>query len=165
MHLKAHKEMQQGCFLLHFSLATSMTNWTHIFTDLLFYAWCWETPSENTGLWQYYQNVSIVPLNRRDESCLHRAQARARCGDFQHSSFRVANHRVVITAAIWAGPPKLSSRVRRLPKSASIVCANRTLFWIRGQSPCYCVAHFGEYLNQPTCFGVDCSGLVTILYF
>ena len=28
-----------------------MTNWVQIFTGLLFYA-CWDTPSENTGLWQ-----------------------------------------------------------------------------------------------------------------
>ena len=28
-----------------------MTNWVNIFTDLLFYA-CWDTASENTGLWQ-----------------------------------------------------------------------------------------------------------------
>ena len=31
--------MQQGCFFFHYSLATSMTNWVKIFTDLLFYAY------------------------------------------------------------------------------------------------------------------------------
>ena len=33
-----------------------MTNWAQIFTGLIFYASiCWDTPSENTGLWQLPQ--------------------------------------------------------------------------------------------------------------
>ena len=33
----------------HYFLATSMTNWAQMFTDLLFLCICWDTPSENTG--------------------------------------------------------------------------------------------------------------------
>ena len=47
MHLKAHKVMQQGCFFFHYSLATSMTNWAQPFLCKF-----WDTPSEDTGLWQ-----------------------------------------------------------------------------------------------------------------
>ena len=36
--LKAHIFAQQGCFFFHYSLATSMTNWVKMSTDLLFYA-------------------------------------------------------------------------------------------------------------------------------
>ena len=31
-----------------------MTIWAQIFTGLLFYAFWWDKPSENTCLWQYY---------------------------------------------------------------------------------------------------------------
>ena len=47
-HLKAHTFVQQGWFFFHYSLATLMTNWVKMFADLS----CWDTPSENTGLWQ-----------------------------------------------------------------------------------------------------------------
>ena len=45
-------------FFYYFYLATSTTNWVQIFTGLLFYA-CWDTPSEETGLWQYYQRCPV----------------------------------------------------------------------------------------------------------
>ena len=64
--------MLQGCFFVHYSLATLITSiepkfsqvlsrnfhryWAEIFTGLLLYA-CWDTPGENTGLWQL-PNVS-----------------------------------------------------------------------------------------------------------
>ena len=50
-HLIAHNFVWQGCIFFHYYLATSTTNWAKICTGLLFYA-CWDTPSENTGLWQ-----------------------------------------------------------------------------------------------------------------
>ena len=58
-----HKVMQQWCFssiAYSYSLENSMTNWAQIFTELLIYA-CWDTPSENTGSWQYYETCQ-VPL-------------------------------------------------------------------------------------------------------
>ena len=51
MHLKAHNATKVFLSFFHFSLANSMTYWAQIFTVMLFYA-CWNTPSENTGLWQ-----------------------------------------------------------------------------------------------------------------
>ena len=41
----------QRCFVFHYYLATSTTNWALMFTGLLFYAYV-ETQSEKTGLWQ-----------------------------------------------------------------------------------------------------------------
>ena len=51
-HLNAHNFAWQGCFFFHYYLATSTTDWAQIFTGLVFYALCWEPPSEKTGLWQ-----------------------------------------------------------------------------------------------------------------
>ena len=36
-----------------------MTNWAQIFTELLSYAYVWDTPSENTGLWQLPNTVPL----------------------------------------------------------------------------------------------------------
>ena len=44
------KHVHQRCFFIHYSVATSMTNLVQIFTNCLFCALCWDTPSENTGL-------------------------------------------------------------------------------------------------------------------
>ena len=49
----------QGCFFFHYYLATSMTDWAQIFTGLLFYAYKEVTPSEKTGLWQFWTVSSV----------------------------------------------------------------------------------------------------------
>ena len=48
--------VQQRCFFFHVFPATLLTNWDHIFTIYFILCVdvnvCWDTPSENTGLWQ-----------------------------------------------------------------------------------------------------------------
>ena len=49
--MEAHKNVgTKGVFFFDCSLASSMTSLIQIFTDLLFYALCWDTPGDNTGL-------------------------------------------------------------------------------------------------------------------
>ena len=50
MQMKANKFVQQWCFFLHHSLATSMTNWESKFHR--FVILCLGYTKENTGLWQ-----------------------------------------------------------------------------------------------------------------
>ena len=53
MHPKAHKVLQQGWFFFHCSLANSKTNWAiFLYRFVSLCNVCWDTPSENTGLWQ-----------------------------------------------------------------------------------------------------------------
>ena len=63
MHLKTHKFVQQQCFLFHYFLATSMTNWVKMFTDLLFYLYV-EINQLRTLVFDNNQ-TSPVPLNYR----------------------------------------------------------------------------------------------------
>ena len=60
MHLNL---CNKNVYFVHYSLATLMTNWVQIFTGLVFtyislLQKCWDTPSENTGLWQLPKVVS-----------------------------------------------------------------------------------------------------------
>ena len=51
-HLKTHNFLWQGCFFFHYYIATSTINWVQIFTGYFCLCICWDTPSEETSLWQ-----------------------------------------------------------------------------------------------------------------
>ena len=51
-------------FFFHYYLATSMTNWAQIFTGLLFYALCWDTPVRRLVFDNYHRcPVSLKTLD------------------------------------------------------------------------------------------------------
>ena len=84
-HLKAHDFVWQGCFFLHFYLATSNTDWAQI-SQVCYFMHCQDTPSKKTSLWQLpivscvfkkqlirnKLNISSAPRNPFVEHCLYK---------------------------------------------------------------------------------------------
>ena len=56
------KGVQQGCFLFHYFLAPLITNWVQISIRFVILCECWDTPNENSGLWQLLKLVSCISM-------------------------------------------------------------------------------------------------------
>ena len=89
--VKAHKFVQLGCFFFHYFLATSITNWAKIFTDLLFHALSgytrWELVFDN------YQICSVPLMSGHAPVTLivSKVNARARFPHSEQSSKQTNN--------------------------------------------------------------------------